>query len=176
MRRLIPVVAALVLALLPACNRRREKVKVELTDETPSQLASIVHVADPRASVQLIKGFHDVEQNAWRWTMAKFAVTLRPPRNAAQSGATLQLKFSIPDPVIERLKSITLSANVNGTPVAGETYAKPGEYVYSRDVPATALSGEAVTVDFLLDKVLAPGSVDQRELGIVVSSVGLEAK
>jgi hypothetical protein len=33
-----------------------------------------------------------------------------------------------------------------------------------------------VTVDFALDKFLAPGAADQRELGVVVSSIGFEAK
>ena len=176
MRRLI--LAAAVLAVAAAgCNRnKREKVKVELTDESSTQLASVVHVADPRASVQLIKGFHDVEQNAWRWTMGKFSVTLRPPKGAAERGAALQLKFTVPDPVLEKVKSVTLTANVNGTPVEGETYSKPGEYTYARDVPASALNAEAVTVNFALDKFLTPGSVDQRELGVVVASVGLEAK
>ena len=176
MRRLI-LAAAIFAVAAAGCNRnKRERVKVELTDESSSQIASIVHVADPRASVQLIKGFHDVEQNAWRWTMGKFSVTLRPPKGAAERGAALQLKFSVPDAVLEKLKTVTLTANVNGTAIPGETYSKAGDYTYARDVPATALNAEAVTVNFALDKFLTPGSVDQRELGIVVASIGLEAK
>ena len=65
--------------------------------KTGAQLAAVVNMADPKSSVQLLKGFHDVEQNAWRWTMGKFSVTLRPPLNAPQKGATLVVKLSIPD-------------------------------------------------------------------------------
>ncbi|HUS06178.1 MAG TPA: hypothetical protein VMZ52_07780 [Bryobacteraceae bacterium] len=181
MRRLtlskIPVLI-LVGALVwgPAACRRKEKVRVEATDETAPTIASQVNVADPKAAPQLLKGFHDPEQNAWRWTKGKFSVTLRPPANAAAKGAALVVKFSIPEVLIQRLHAMTLSANVNGAAMAGETYTKPGDQVYLKDVPASALARDAVTVEFSLDKYLAPGALDQRELGIVVSSIGLEAK
>lgn len=171
---LAPVAALLLCA--PGCERKPQKVEVQATEEEAQELESMVHVADPRASLQLVRGFHDVEQNAWRWTMAKFSVTLRPPAGAAQKGATLRLNLTVPDPVIQRLKAISLRANVQGVPLEAETYFKPGNYAFTRDVPARALTGDAVTVDFWLDKSLPPGSVDQRELGVVVSSVGFEAK
>ncbi len=157
------------------CKRGKKK-RVEATDEVGPVLSSVVNMADPRASVQLLKGFHDVEGNAWRWTMGKFAVTLRPPLNAPQKGATLVVKLSIPDAVMDKLKSTTLTANVNGAAIPGETYTKTGDYTYSKDVPASALSADAVTVEFALDKYLPPGAMDQRELGVVVSSIGFEAK
>jgi hypothetical protein len=43
-------------------------------------------------------------------------------------------------------------------------------------VPASALSSDAVSAEFALDKFLPPGTVDQRELGVVVTSIGFEAK
>lgn len=180
MRRLIEIVLPIVFVSLlnvPGCNRQPQKAPVEATEEEEAAtLAPMVHVADPHASAQLLRGFYDIEQNSWRWTMKNFSVTLRPPVGAAQNGATLQLRFSVPDPVINRLKSITLSAKVNDVTLPGETYAKPGGYVYSRDVPAETLRTPAVTVDFTLDKVLPAGDVDQRELGLVVSTIGLEVK
>lgn len=170
------VILTLLLALAPACNRHRQ-VKVQHTEEEAStQLASVVHVADPRASGQLVSGFYDIEQNAWRWSASKFAVLLRPPRGAAQKGATLQLKFSVPQPVIDHVKTVSLMCSVNGTSLAPESYTQAGEFVYTRDVPPPALAGEAAKVEFSLDKFLAPGQVDQRELGVVVSSVGFEPK
>jgi hypothetical protein len=123
-----------------------------------------------------LKGFHDVEGNAWRWTMGKFSVTLQPPANAPQKGATLVVKMSIPEAIMSRVNSTTLTANVNGAAIPGETYTKAGDHIYSKDVPASALSADAVTVEFALDKYLPPGAVDQRELGLVVSSIGFEAK
>ncbi|MBI3280269.1 MAG: hypothetical protein HYZ57_10555 [Acidobacteria bacterium] len=174
MNRIVPVLLAVLLGV-SGC-KCKDKIRVETTEESGTTLASTVHVADPQASVQLLKGFHEVEQNAWRWTTGRFSVTLRPPIRAAEKGATLQVKFALPEAVIDRVKSTTLTANVNGAPLAGETYSKPGDYTYSRDVPASALAGDAVTAEFALNKFLPPGAVDQRELGIVVSSIGLEPK
>ena len=45
-----------------------------------------------------------------------------------------------------------------------------------RDVDASLISGDAVRVDFQLDKAFAPGATDLRELGIVATSAGLVAK
>ena len=159
-----------------ACKRHQQQTKEEATDEQGQTLMPMIHVADQRAAVQLVKGFYDVEQNAWRWTMKKFSVTLRPPEGAAKNGAVLQMKFSVPDPVIEKLKSVTLSATIKGVALPRETYTKPGEYVLTREVPAKAFQSDAVTVDFALDKAMAPTEADLRELGIVVSTVGLERK
>jgi hypothetical protein len=168
-------VAIALLCGTTACKRHK-KPKVETVEESTPALAAVVNVADPRASAQLLKGFYDVEQNAWRWTMGKFSVTLRPPLNAPQRGATLVVKFAIPDAVLQHTKSMTLSADVNGTKIPSETYNTAGDHTYSKDVPSSALASDAVTVDFALDKYLPPGTVDQRELGIVVTSIGFEAK
>jgi hypothetical protein len=179
MRRLTRVAsAALLLGALAltgaACKRKRNREPVKI--EEGGGLYSMLQVAEPRGSVQLLKGFYAVEGGAWRWTARQFSVTLRPPRNAAQRGAILTFKFAIPDPVINRLKSMRLSAKVNGLALAPEDYASAGQYVYSRDVPPEALKPDAVVVEFALDKSLPPSPGDDRELGVVASAVGFEAK
>lgn len=180
MRRLTrnALLAALAAALVlsPAGCKRREKTKAATIEEPANTLASVVHMSDPKIVPQLLRGFHGVEGNAWRWTMGRFAVILRPPLNAPQKGATLVAKFSIPDAVMSRTKEVTLSATVNGVSLPPETYKKTGDFVYSKDVPATALMAESVTAEFALDKFLPAGAVEQRELGIVVGSIGFEAK
>ena len=133
-------------------------------------------MADARSSQQLLKGWHNVEQNAWRWTEGKFSVLLRAPRSAATEGAVLQFKFAMPDAVIGKLKKVTLSAKVNNTALEPETFTQAGEFTYSRQVPAQALKGDSVQVDFALDQFLPPGTVDARELGVIAMMVGLEPK
>ena len=169
-------VVALPLMLAPLGCRRSRKVKVQATEEEAPRLASIVHTSDPKTAGQLVSGFYDVEQNAWRWAQKRFSVVLRPPVGSAQRGAVLNLKFTVPDVTITRLQNVTVSAALNGSPLAPEAYRKAGEYTYSRDVPPNLLTGDSVRVDFTLDKAMAPGEVDQRELGVVVLSVGLELK
>jgi hypothetical protein len=172
------ILVAVVLMLYPAgCNRSRSKVDATIEEATPQPVElSMVQAGDPQASTQLIKGFHAVEQGRYRWTMGEFSAKLRPPVMASERGARLILKFVVPEPVIAKLKSIRLSASVDGVALPPETYTKPGEYVYSRDVAAPAFIKRVVVVTFALDKFLPPGDADRRELGVVVTAVGFEAK
>jgi hypothetical protein len=178
MRRRTIYAASLAAALIlsGAACKRNDKVRVQATEEEPPQLSTTVHVADPRAAAQLVSGFYDIEQNAWRWTAGKFSVLLRTPRQAAQKGAILKLKFSVPEAVISKLNAVALSATVDGAGVPPETYTQSGEFVYTREIAPAALARDAAKVDFALDKCLAAGAVDARELGVIVTSVALEAK
>jgi hypothetical protein len=176
MRRLT---LALLVASVAVCSiscKQPERVRATAVDEDEGDLRSIVHLADPRATVQLTGGFHEVEGNSWRWTKGRFSVTLRPPADGAKKGAYLIAKLSIAESTIKHLGGVRLSATVNGTPIDGENYSKTGDYVYRKDVPASALQPEAVAVEFALDKFLAAGQVEGRELGVIVSVIGLEAR
>lgn len=175
-RQMFAAAMAAALMLGGAACKRNGKVRVEATEEEPPQLATAVHVADPRAAAQLVSGFYDIEQNSWRWTAGKFSVVLRTPRLAAQKGAVLKLKFSVPEAVISKLNAVSLSATIDGTGVPPETYTQSGEFIYTREVPPAGLTRDAAKIDFALDKCLAAGAVDARELGVIVTSVALEAK
>lgn len=173
MRRLIPILIAL--AVLPAACRRQQP-RVDTTEDQNQPPLSAVAATDPRGAAQLLSGFYDVEQGAWRWTRGKFAVILQPPAGAAQKGARLVLEFTVPESVIARRKSVTLSAAVENYALAPETYSKTGLYTYSRDVPATVLAVGAVKIDFALDKFLRAGEIETRELGTIFRRVALESK
>jgi hypothetical protein len=158
-----------------ACKTRPPQV--ETIEEGDLPPLSVIQVAHPRAAAQLLSGFHKVEHGAWRWTKGKFAVLLMPPPGAAQKGAELELRFTLPEPVVSRRHSVTLSASVQSTALAPETYSQAGNYTFRRDVPVAALaSGEPVTITFTLDKFLRANEVEPRELGLVALSVGLVPK
>jgi hypothetical protein len=172
--------AALVLALgvvVGAAGCKRHRVATRATDEgAPARLASLVAMSDAGAARQLLSGFHSVEAGAWRWTERQFSISLARPLHAEQKGATLTVKLTVPPVTIERLKSMRLSASVNGTALDPETYTAPGDYVYRRELPANLLVGDPVRVDFSLDKAIPPGTTDLRELGVVVLAIGLETR
>src|SRR5260221_6155459 len=88
--------------------------------------------ATPATTSQLLSGFYEIENEAWRWTAGKFSVRLRPPRQASRKGATLQLKFSVPEVAIAKLKSVGLEATLNGKTLGRETYQHASEVIYSR--------------------------------------------
>ena len=131
---------------------------------------------DPRAEAQLVKGFYSLEGGPWRWTAGKFSVTLRPPPGAALGGGRLELMLNIPDVVFKELGAITLSATAGGSALAAEKYTQPGDQVYARDVPAIALAGDDVSVEFSTDKAIPAGKIEKRELAVIVTSVGLITK
>ena len=171
--RYLPLVILVALAAAPiGCKRKRPAPG----ESGPAELASTLHLGDPRVADQLLSGFYEIEAHAWRWSARKFSVLLRPPAGSAQAGATLELHLTIPPVVIEKLNHLTLSGDVNGSPMAPETYTKPGDYVYQRDIPASAFHGATVHVNFELDQAIPPSESDLRELGVVVSSIRLALK
>jgi hypothetical protein len=173
-RAAIGLCCLLALAAAPACKRR--KVRSAATDEETPRMASVLNLGDTRVEPQLVSGFYGVEAGAWRWAGKQFTVSLRPPAGAAAKGAKLTVKLTVPQVVIDKNKNVTLSATVGNAALAPETYTTPGDYFYVRDVPASALAGDSVRVDFALDKVMPPSGADIRELGIIVFSIGLESK
>lgn len=179
MRRLA-LLAVLVLLDLVACKHKPSQsgggADVKVTDAPAGQNLiemSIVRMADPAAEPQLVRGFYGVESGSWRWTASKFAVKLRPPEGSAQTGATLQFQFSLPDMIVNKAGPVTLSASVNGTALASQTYSKSGEYLYSAAVPGAALNAGTVTAEFVTNKAMPPANGDKRELALVAVSVGL---
>jgi hypothetical protein len=167
MRRFaLPVIFLTVLA--PACSRQRAGQDLPLVEE--ENLLSTLAVADPAAAEQLLSGWHQVEHDSWRWTKRDFSAALKSPAGKA---GTLELKFFVPEPALVKLHSLTLTASIGGVALSPETYTRPGVQTYRREIPAAALRGGLVRIDFHLDKALPPDGNDQRELGVVVQSVGL---
>ena len=141
-----------------------------------ADLVSVVQVDDPRTSSQLVSGFSSLEGNPWRWTAGKFSAELKPPAGAGENGAKLELKLNIPDVVIKNLGSITLTASAGGSRMTPEKFTEAGNYVYATDVPAEFLRSDSVTIEFSTDKAIPAGKIEQRELALIVTSVGLVAK
>ncbi len=179
MRRLTPSVMrslTLILTLTSllligtGCKRRhRTSAQAQLT-------ASSIFAGDPNVAGHFVTGFYGVEAGAWRWTAKDFAVDLSPPLHSNEKGAQLVMKLAVPDVVIQKLVSMQVSASINGLKLEPQIYTKPGQYTYTRDVPPDKLQSETVRIEFALDHTLPPTDIDHRQLGIIVSEVGLVAK
>jgi hypothetical protein len=127
-----------------------------------------VNMADPSQAGQLLNGFYGIEGKS-RWTARDFSVLLK-----ATPGAELFLKLYIPDVQIRNLGPITLSADAGGRELSARTYAKSGDYTYSAHAPADALRSGFAVVNFHLDKASVGLNGDARELGVIVTEVGLK--
>jgi hypothetical protein len=186
MRRLAPLTALLVLELV-ACKHKSQPV-VSSAEEVKGPAAANRHIVasmpgtsafkmgDPDPSGELVTGFYGVEAGSWRWTASKFAVNLLPPPGAAENGATLEFKFSLPEVVANKVGPLTLSAKVNGFALPPQTYSKAGDYVYTAAVPGESLRSGTALIEFSTDKAMPPGNGDKRELALVAVSVALQPK
>jgi hypothetical protein len=174
-----------------ACKGKHNRVTVQNEEDTapPSArsadtattarsaetaMTSLVHMSDTNAPAQLLSGFYGLENGSWRWTSGKFSVLLRTPPGAGQGGV-VTFAFSIPEVAIQRLKSIAITASINGTNLKSSAYDKAGTNLFSAEVPPALLTGDSVKVDFSLDKTIPP-DIDKRELGVVATSVGLSGR
>jgi hypothetical protein len=170
-----PALCALALIALTGCKRSAHDPQA-LAPEPNGPLLSVVSVRDPAASAQLVRGFYGLEAGTWRWTAKQFEVALKPPAGAADNGAKLSFHLNVPGAIVDKFGPVTLNAALNGMALTPETYSKPGNYVYSRDIPAAALKSDAVVVQFSSDKGIAPSADDLRELALVSVSIALEPK
>ena len=162
---------ALLLLLSSGCKRRHHP-SPGATIEEESELAMAISVADPRDASQLLSGFHALEQNAWRWTMRRFAVSLATPASASTRGAKLELRFVLPDAVAAQLLGVTITPSISGAKAGTCRVEKPGEQSCAFLVAPELLKGDAVIVQFDLDKAIAPSAGDSRELGVIVFRTG----
>ena len=169
--RFAPFIIALI--TISACNHP-EKQSPQMNSASGVPLAATISVADPATVSQLTKGFYDLEEKTWRWTQKNFSVTLAAPRGAAEKGAVLVLRFTLPEVLIKNLKSIDLTTVINGFMLTPKTFNQAGDLIYRQELPRDVLRSNSVVVDFSLDKTIPPSAADNRELGIIVSEVGLE--
>ncbi|HOQ45629.1 MAG TPA: hypothetical protein PLA43_06785 [Bryobacteraceae bacterium] len=170
--RLMLALIAAALAIAPAACKRPQP-RVEPIEDGNQPALSSLHAANLRAATQFLEGVHELENNTFRWTQRRFSVVLQPPAGAEKAGARLEFRFVLPESVISRRKAVTLSAAIEGHALKPETYTAEGEHVYVRDVPASAFTEAPVKADFELDKYLAAGEVETRELGILFLSASL---
>ena len=175
MRRLT-VAAALVSTVVLAACHRDQIIRPEPTEEGSAALLSTVNMGDPNAAVQLVKGFHNIEEHSWRWTMGRFSIIFHPPEGASTKRTQLVLHGNIPDSILKRLGPVTLTALIQTDPLGSVTVANPGPVTLTALVPAENLKGETVTFDFVLDKFIPAGTIDPRELGMILTSVSLESR
>jgi hypothetical protein len=181
MRRLALFSALLVLELA-ACKHKpriaesREDIKApasknQIVITTP--VLSALKMSDPDAARELVAGFYGLESGTWRWTASKFVVALLPPQGAAQNGARLEFKFSLPEVIANKLGPLTLSAKVNGFALPSQPYSKAGEYIYTAAIPPETLRSGIGYLEFSTDKAMPPDNGDKRELALVAVSVAL---
>jgi hypothetical protein len=159
--------------------RRRAPQPEMISNEDVAQIQPVVHSQSFRmrnadATRQLAAGIYSVENSQWRWTAGEFSMVLATPRGASTRGAHLVFDFHIPDAIMRRTGSLTLTAYLNKTEIGASTYTAAGTQRFSAVIPLELVQQSPVVIDFLLDRNVPRGVLDDRELGVVALSVSLE--
>lgn len=139
-------------------------------------LGEMVNAGDQKMAVQLVSGFHAIE-NGWRWTEGNFAVGVKVPKRADTKGAVLVLRYGIPDVIQAKRQMTTIRASVAGTDLPEESTGRIGAQELRRDVPAEVFKDKTtVRLEFSVSPATPPTGDDRRELGLIVHEVGLIRK
>jgi hypothetical protein len=167
------VLCALAL-LVSGCGKKTpQNGEAEAAADAP--IVSSFRMNAPSAKKQLTKGVYQLESGAWRWTAGNFTITLKTPPGAAQKGAVLTLNLVASGAVLQQVHSQSLTAAIGDQTLKTEKYLDPGAHTFTADVPASALTGDTVAIDFSLDNSLPPGTTDRRELGIILMGASLDS-
>jgi len=128
--------------------------------------------ADQAVNVLYGRGWHAPEQSGWRWTERQFAVRFETARR--MEAGRLRLRLYIPEPLLAHFGKLTIEAVANGMTLAPETFTRPGEQDFIRNLAPLSTAAGDIRVDFSLSTALAPDPEDRRERGVVVTFIGLE--
>ncbi|MBI3667893.1 MAG: glycosyltransferase family 39 protein [Acidobacteria bacterium] len=139
-----------------------DRVKAEIVGLAEPGL-SYLRMGDPEAASQLLSGFYQIENNAWRWMAEQAVVLLKAPDHADR----FEMTFFIPDQASARRVTLAL----DGLLIAAQTYPAPGGYTLS--VPVRVTTGSTPQLTITVDKTFQPSN-DQRRLGMVVEELGFK--
>ena len=120
------------------------------------------------SNVELLGGWHAPESAGWRWTEQRFSARINA---GAGRPARIELRFFVPQALIERYGPVTLHATADGSPLPSETYPESARVTYRATLDNATAAGATVQLDFWLDHALPPSGSDERELGIVVAGL-----
>ncbi len=165
----------------PALRRLFERTRWEVLeffttgDKVSSDPVSLEH--DERAfcllkshyghqHLDLLYGWHDVEESGWRWTERQFAA--RATSRVGMKHSSIAMRVFVPPLVIEKFGSITLRANIDDIEVQPLVMRDPGIHEFVRKIPKPS---EVISMVFHLDHALSPEAGYSRELGIIVASL-----
>jgi SAM-dependent methyltransferase len=165
----------------PALRRLLERTRWEIVeyfttgDTVSSDPASLEH--DERAfcllkshyghqHLDLLEGWHPVEDSGWRWTERRFAA--RATSRTSVRHSKIAMRVYAPPLVIENFGSVALHATIDNVEVQPLVMREPGIHMFVRKIPKPS---ELTSVVFQLDRALGPDQGYSRELGIIVASL-----
>ncbi len=133
-------------------------------DERAFVLLESERVPKPSAKLELLSGWHGLEQNAWRWTEDRFSA--RVPVSGEKQ--TLVLEVFLPESGFKGRSRYVLHVSVNGRSIGSEAFSSPGLKTARFRLDKLPDPNESALVECRLDPTQPTASGDPRKLGVVV--------
>ena len=134
-------------------------------DERAFVLLESERVPKPAAKLELLAGWHELEQNAWRWTEDRFSA--RVPASV-ENAQTLVLEVYLPESGFKGQSRYVLHVSVNGRSIGNEAFSSPGLKTVRFRLDKLADTKETALVECRLDPAQPAAPGDPRKLGVVV--------
>jgi len=120
------------------------------------------------ANMELMSGWFEMVQDAWRWTADRFSVKV-PSRGP--DSRTLIARFILPESTFAPGMRYLLHVNVDGREIGTGTYTSPGSKTLKIHLESVPRAGEPVLVECQLEPPQPKATGDSRKLGVVVRFV-----
>jgi tRNA (mo5U34)-methyltransferase len=118
------------------------------------------------ANVELLQGWHQLEDTGWRWVARRFSV------RCDQHRTSVTVRGFLPPEVFTITGPVRLAIKANGTELRSERLAEAGDWTVTRKLPEQGSDG--LILEFTVDKALPPTDFDDRELALIVASIDLQ--
>jgi hypothetical protein len=83
------------------------------------------------------------------------------------------LKLYLPDELLSAPSPFSIEAFAGGESLGKDEYTEPGDYTFSRLLPAGRAT-DGWKVEFVLNRAIPPDQGDSRERGIIIAKCDLE--
>jgi SAM-dependent methyltransferase len=115
----------------------------------------------PRYSIQLLDGWHDLEQDSYRWTKRTFSVLVKRPHLFEPSTARFRFRLTVEDVV-------NVNVSVNGAAHAAHQFTGKTEHCFEVDLTGRPVQAAPIRLDFSTNARVKAGG-DERELALLVA-------
>ena len=125
---------------------------------------------DPVVSDYIVKDVSEaLEGGSWRWAFDRpeLRFQLKDANNQK-----VEVHFSVADATFKTTGPVTVKFFVNNKPVGDMKILKPGDYVFSKPVPAETLKTDDLTTIELEARPVWTSPTDARHLTIILTQAG----
>ena len=120
----------------------------------------------PELHVRPLGGWHEIEQDQWRWTAKRFSIEVTLPET--EHAAEFALRFTVPEAVLANQDGVRVACHFDRTFLGAIRCDKPEPIEFRGVFPPSAAPGSVLRLDFTVDSSYESASDDVRDLGVIV--------